>query len=93
MKASCYEEIWRNNAVCRYSVKDDEDRSWNIVHDSSIEPKRTLMSKEATDAYRVELITPLISWDDLDTLNGILYEFADHGAVYWASFSGSYFFK
>ena len=81
MKASRYEETRRNNAVRRYSVKDDEDRSWTIVHDSSIEPKRTYRSKETTDAYRVELVSPLMTWNDLDTLNGILYEFADHGAT------------
>ena len=80
MKASCYDEFLRNNIVCSYGVEDAENRSWKIVHDSSIEPKRTLRSKEAADAYRVELITPLITWDDLDTVNGLLYDFADHGA-------------
>lgn len=72
------------------TIQDSQGRKWKVMRDSSINPIRKV-GTENTDEYRVEFVTPVLKYEDLDTLQAIIRKFREIGGVPHASYltSGS----
>lgn len=64
-----------------YAVVDEKGRSWEIHSDRSVQIKRICKSGAPDDDYRVEFVTPRITWEDLESVCRILYFFEDSGGI------------
>lgn len=63
------------------TIQDSQGRKWKVMRDSSINPIRKV-GTENTDEYRVEFVTPVLKYEDLDTLQAIIRKFREsRGAV------------
>ncbi|WP_244093433.1 amidoligase family protein [Blautia obeum] len=65
-------------------IRDSQGRKWKIMRDSSIIPVRKT-GNENMDEYRVEFVTPILKYDDLETLQAIIRKFREIGGVPHAS--------
>ena len=61
-------------------VSDSQNRVWKVMRDSSIEPVRNDGSRDYPDEYRVELVTPPLNYDDIETLQVIVRTLREAGA-------------
>lgn len=73
------------------TIQDSQGRKWKVMRDSSINPIRKV-GTENMDEYRVEFVTPVLKYEDLDTLQAIIRKFREIGGVphdllYEAAFS------
>lgn len=66
------------------TIQDSQGRKWKVMRDSSINPIRKV-GTENTDEYRVEFVTPVLKYEDLDTLQAIIRKFREIGGVPHAS--------
>lgn len=59
-----------------------DGRIWKVMRDASIIPQKKVNGArvEASDEYRVEFITPILKYDDIELLQGIIREFRTAGA-------------
>lgn len=55
------------------TIQDSQGRKWKVMRDSSINPIRKV-GTENMDEYRVEFVTPVLKYEDLDTLQEIIYD-------------------
>lgn len=62
------------------TVQDSQGRKWKVMRDSSIHPIRKV-GTESIDEYRVEFVTPILKYEDLDTLQAIIRKFKELGGV------------
>ena len=62
-----------------YSVLDSQSRKWKIVSDSSIDVECKLGRADAT--YRVELVSPICRYEDIDTIQEIVRKLRSAGAI------------
>lgn len=53
------------------TIQDSQGRKWKVMRDSSINPIRKV-GTENMDEYRVEFVTPVLKYEDLETLQAIL---------------------
>ena len=58
------------------TIQDSQGRKWKVMRDSSINPIRKA-GTENMDEYRVEFVTPVLKYEDLDTLQAIFFH------VFW----------
>lgn len=58
------------------TIQDSQGRKWKVMRDSSINPIRKV-GTENTDEYRVEFVTPVLKYEDLDTLQAIIRKFRE----------------
>lgn len=65
-------------------IRDSQGRKWKIMRDSSIIPVRKTGNANM-DEYRVEFVTPILKYDDLETLQAIIRKFREIGGVPHAS--------
>lgn len=68
---SCYHTI---------TIKDQSSRTWKIMRDSSISPVRNDGTNEYIDEYRVEMVTPPLNYEDIETLQTIIRKLREAGA-------------
>lgn len=61
-------------------IRDAQGRKWKVMRDSSIDPVRKV-GRESMDEYRVEFVTPILKYEDLDTLQAIIRKFREIGGV------------
>lgn len=61
-------------------IRDSQGRKWKIMRDSSIIPVRKTGDANM-DEYRVEFVTPILKYDDLETLQAIIRKFREIGGV------------
>lgn len=61
-------------------IRDSQGRKWKIMRDSSIIPVRKTGNANM-DEYRVEFVTPILKYDDLETLQAIIRKFREIGGV------------
>ena len=61
-------------------IQDSQGRKWKVMRDSSIHPIRKV-GTESMDEYRVEFVTPVLKYEDLDTLQAIIRKFREIGGV------------
>ena len=65
-----------------YEVKDNTDRIWKLMRDGSIKPERISDGRNyedgiartvtADDEYKVEFVTPILHYEDIETLQKIV---------------------
>lgn len=70
----------RRDAYYTRTIKDSFRRTWKIMRDSSISPKRNAGS-DNIDEYRVEFVTPPLKYEDIETLQNIIRKFKEIGGV------------
>lgn len=87
MAASIVAEVLRSRASapaggCYHTqtIRDNKGRNWKIMRDSSIRPERKV-GHDNYDDYRVEFVTPILQYGDLDTLQEIVRKFKENGGV------------
>ncbi|MBR1645241.1 MAG: amidoligase family protein [Selenomonadaceae bacterium] len=56
----------------KYTAKDNSGRTWTVMRDSSI--------RIENDGERCELVTPILRWDDIETLQEIVRQLRRAGA-------------
>ena len=62
------------------TIQDSQGRKWKVMRDSSINPIRKV-GTENMDEYRVEFVTPVLKYEDLETLQAIIRKFREIGGV------------
>lgn len=70
----------KRDAYYTRSITDRQGRTWKVMRDSSITPKRNIGS-ENPDEYRVEFVTPPLHYEDIETLQEIIRKFKEIGGV------------
>lgn len=68
------------------TIQDSQGRKWKVMRDSSINPIRKV-GTENMDEYRVEFVTPVLKYEDLDTLQAIIRKFRESRALITRSFA------
>ena len=65
-----------------YEVTDYQDRVWKIMRDSSVQPQKKQGGRTVTaeDAYRVEFVTPILGYYDIEELQEIVRALRTAGA-------------
>ncbi len=66
-----------------FSVRDDQNRKWKVVFDSSISDEIKVRKMEAghsRSSYKVEFVTPVLNYDDIELLQEIVRGFRKAGA-------------
>ena len=69
-----------NNCYHVRKVYDSEGRAWIVERDSSISPELKDGSY-ATDEHRVEFVSPILQYKDIETHQAIIREFRKAGAI------------
>ena len=54
------------------TIQDNKGRTWKVMRDSSIDPVRNDGTRDYIDEYRVELVTPPLNYEDIETLQEII---------------------
>lgn len=62
------------------TIKDQSSRTWKVMRDSSINPVRNDGTNEYMDEYRVEMVTPPLNYEDIETLQTIIRKLREAGA-------------
>ena len=62
------------------TVADETGRKWTIMRDSSIRPEYK-SGRTAGDDYKVEFVTPILHYDDIEDLQEIVRKFRRAGAT------------
>lgn len=62
------------------TIKDQSSRTWKVMRDSSINPVRNDGTNEYMDEYRVEIVTPPLNYEDIETLQTIIRKLREAGA-------------
>ena len=62
------------------TIKDQSSRTWKVMRDSSINPVRNDGTCENMDEYRVEMVTPPLNYEDIETLQAIIRKLREAGA-------------
>ena len=67
--------IYNRDSYDSWTVAGADGRKWKILCDTSIKPeeKRGGEIKSAGGQYRCELVTPILKWEDLETLQEIVW--------------------
>lgn len=63
-----------------YSVRDEQDRKWKVMFDSSIVAKNKV-GNPAGDKYKVELVSPICEYGDIPRIQEIVRRLRSAGAV------------
>lgn len=65
-----------------WEVKDSTNRTWKIVSDASLKPERIERGRviEATPNYRVEVVSPICHYEDIEKLQEIVRALRKAGA-------------
>ena len=67
-----------------YGAKDNQGREWKVMKDSSIAAERKFKNGNRQAAgwdYKCELVTPILQYGDIETLQVIIRELRHNGAV------------
>lgn len=62
---------------CKYITKDGEGREWSFVSDASIR----VQSKNGRSAESVEMVTPILHYEDMETLQELIRRLRKAGAT------------
>lgn len=62
------------------TIKDTAARIWRVMKDSSITPIKNDGTHQCLDEYRVELVTPPLNYEDIETLQSIIRALRAAGA-------------
>ena len=65
-----------------WAAEDGTGRTWQVMSDSSLRAEKKVDGQivSASDQHRCELVTPILKWDDIETLQEIVRELRHKGA-------------
>lgn len=65
-----------------YEVSDGQSRRWKVVNDSSLKAQKLENGRKlmAGDEYRVELVSPICKYDDIETIQELVRKLRERGA-------------
>lgn len=74
---------YEGGAYDTYTALDDQDRTWKAMSDSSIRPQRKVggQIEGATRDYRTEVVSPILSYDDIPKLQELVRTLRKAGAL------------
>lgn len=66
-----------------YEAKDNKGRTWKAMYDSSIRPQRKANGRRisADDDFKTEVVSPILTYEDLETLQEIIRKLRKAGAI------------
>lgn len=66
-----------------YEAKDRKGRVWKAMYDSSIVAERKVAGKrvEANDEYKTEVVSPILTYDDIEDLQELIRQLRHRGAI------------
>ena len=62
------------------TIRDSSARKWKVMRDASIRTVRNDNSRCALDRYSVEVVTPPLNYDDIETFQNIIRKLREAGA-------------
>jgi len=62
------------------TIKDQSSRTWKVMRDASIRPEINDNTHHRTDEYSVEMVTPPLKYEDIETLQNIIRKLREAGA-------------
>ncbi len=71
-------ENYVGGSYSAYEVKDQAGRTWKVMSDASIRPE-TRRGQTASNDYRVELVSPVCRYGDIETVQEIIRELRKAG--------------
>ena len=63
-----------------YTANDKKGRTWKVMFDSSIEAKKK-NGEYAGDLYKTEIVSPILTYDDIEDLQEIVRQLRHKGAI------------
>lgn len=74
---------YEGGAYDTYTALDDKERTWKAMSDSSIRPQRKVggQIEGATRDYRTEVVSPILSYDDIPKLQELVRTLRKAGAL------------
>lgn len=69
----------------KYTVRDSKDRKWSVVYDSSIRCINRNGNSASRD-YAVEIVTPVLEYEDIETLQEVVRAVRKAGGVTGAEY-------
>ena len=69
----------RATYISSYEVKDNANRTWKIMYDSSI--RAEVKRGTATNNHKVELVSPICRYEDIETVQEIVRKLRKAGAI------------
>lgn len=66
-----------------YSVKDGQGRTWKVMYDGSIAPQKKVAGNlvSASDDYKVEVVSPKSSYEDIETVQELVRSLREAGGI------------
>lgn len=61
-------------------IRDQKNRKWKVMRDSSITPVRNDDTYAYLDEYKVEMVTPPLDYDDIELLQSVIRKLRENGA-------------
>lgn len=76
------EVIYEGGSYNTYTVKDNKKRKWKAMSDASISPRKKVNGSiiSATGEYKVEIVSPILSYEDIEDLQEIIRQVRKQGA-------------
>ena len=74
-------ETYCGGAYRRYEVRDTQGRTWKLVYDSSITAELKGGERVCDDEYKCELVSPICTYEDIETIQEIVRELRHKGAI------------
>ena len=62
------------------TIIDQTARTWKIMRDSSITPRRNDNTCDDPDEYRIEFVTPPLEYTDIELLQNVIRQLRKNGA-------------
>lgn len=71
----------RPDSSCYHTrtVQDSKNRTWKVMRDSSISPSINDRTRANMDEYRVEMVTPPLSYEDIELLQTVIRKLREVG--------------
>lgn len=66
-----------------YEAKDSKERTWKVLYDSSIDAQKKVHGalRDATDEYKTEVVSPILTYEDIEDLQEIVRKLRHKGAI------------
>lgn len=71
-----------SDGACYYTriIRDQKNRKWKVMRDSSITPVRNDDTDDYLDEYKVEMVTPPLDYEDIELLQSVIRKLREGGA-------------
>lgn len=68
------EAIYEGGAYRMYTIRDVKNRKWKVMSDSSVTPMKKVNNRllTASEEYKVEIVTPILIYEDIEDLQEVV---------------------